>query len=747
MRALLLLGLLWVIIVITDATTTLSSGIPNNKQTMRLELAIGELLKCTRGKEVLCLLQITHDIRVCVTQKTSHCVMDNAVDVISERNNAYQQLRHTYCGLISSSGTHSSTSYYALGVITFKNFVQNLQFNQFSFEWQRSECRKHSVTLKNSKENKNMIFCGKRLPWTMIIADNEVVIHFTISAYRRYELVMFYSIYKIHWFDHFIQETMIYNNAPTSTMLSLFSHHVISQPSVMYMYILADPWQRIVIYVSWNVLSESDTILKIHDGPGRLSNYLAIFDNGSQTDDYSVTTAASAGFIHISQPRDGQVKLKIAVISGVSIFPECVIKERTIEVSSNSRYNAVCLGQFRSNGEYLEGASGLTSYAGIYIESFTFNGPHILVDEGPYNCQYGGIYISHLLDTPHKMIPFCESRHRFALYGGFLKISLLIVFYAGYVSGTIKTHFVYTTCLTNYLELTGYPVYFFNQSPTFDDSVHCRQVVCAPKEHERQPGCHVSFNSTNTAFGTTQVLVATTNVIHKCITEFYKNISSDTFNMTVLISKRWPLGGSDVSNMHGTLESPRPFRRVFLYLYNASINLHGQCLEKNSKQMFFMLKSSACQVKNHGKLHLINVGFIPAVSAKCFYAKIVIKHYLFKNSSNLIYKEGPDAHKGGEIRTSYQQNCHAKCRRYKFILLVLKRREDRLYVYTMNVGDYISTGYSHNGFRLKVVPPSTDCRCNIEVQMVHFQHEIGEHFQNPIPVAWSSTRGDLYSKR
>ena len=748
MRALLLLGLLFsVIVAITDATTTLSSGIPNIKQTIRLEYAIGEIRRCTMNKEVLNLVQTIHDLCVCITHETSHCVMDKAMNFISEKNNDYQKLKHKYCGLISSSGKHSSTSRYVLEVIMFKNFLQNLKFNQFYFEWQRSECQQHSVMLTDSTKNINKLFCGKRRPWTMIIANNVFVIHVTTSAFRKYELVLFYSIYKVQWLDHFIQEAMMFNNLTTYSILPLYSHHVTNQPSIKYLYILADPWQRIVIYISWNVLSESDMILQIHDGPGRLSNYLAIFDKESPNNKYSVTTAAYVGFIQMSRPRDDNVKLKISVISGMSNFPECVIKGRTIDVSSRGQDNTVCLGRHRSNGAYLEGVSGLTSYAGIYIESFTFNGPHIIFDEGPYNCQYGGMYISHLLEAPHKMIPFCESRHHFYLYSRFLRISILIVFYAGYVSGAIKTHFVNNPCLTNYLELTDYPGYFLDQLSTFDDSVICRSVVCAPKEHERQSGCHVSFNSTNVGFATTEVLVATTNAIHRCIAEFYKNVSTDTFNMTLLMSKRWPLGRSNVNTIYGTLEASHPFRQVFLYLYNVSISLHGQCSKQRQKQMLFMMKSSSCQQTNHGQLHVTNVGFIPAVSAKCFNANLVIKHYLYTNSSHLIYKEGPGAHKGGQIKTSYRQSCHAKCRRYTFMLLVLKRREDRIYVYTMNVGEYISTGYSHNGFRLTVLPPSPNCKCDIWVQMVHFQYAIGQHFQKPIPVAWSSSRGDLYSKR
>ena len=61
------------------------------------------------------------------------------------------------------------------------------------------------------------------------------------------------------------------------------------------------------------------------------------------------------------------------------------------------------------------------------INKFTFDSPHIIVDDAPHDCQYGGMYIANLIDQSDKMIPICESRQNFVIDRRLIKFTVLIV--------------------------------------------------------------------------------------------------------------------------------------------------------------------------------------------------------------------------------------------------------------------------------------------------------------------------------
>ena len=109
-------------------------------------------------------------------------------------------------------------------------------------------------------------------------------------------------------------------------------------------------------------------------------------------------------------------------------------------MSSSPAKNTVCHFKFHTSSEHV-GEGSYTAYTVVHINSFIMNGPHNLVDDDPHNCHYGGIYISHLIDTSYRMIPICENKYNLYITGRYIHMAVLIVWYAKYTSGSIEATF------------------------------------------------------------------------------------------------------------------------------------------------------------------------------------------------------------------------------------------------------------------------------------------------------------------
>ena len=182
-----------------------------------------------------------------------------------------------------------------------------------------------------------------------------------------------------------------------------------------------------------------------------------------------------------------------------------------------------------------------------------------------------------------------------------------------------------------------------------------------------------------------------------------------------------------------------------MYLYNATAVFTDVCDGMRNIQIMLKLTISACLKKSDGKISLSFPGFAHAASNDCYGRHLVIKHYL-ENATHLLYKEGIEEHTGGSLIVRYTDNCPVKCRNYTFLLLILKRNQNRIQKYKLDVDNTVFLGLSHNGFRLTVQPPLSQCRFDIDVRMQLPKYKIIKQAERP-PVFWSSPLGDLYTKK
>ena len=255
----------------------------------------------------------------------------------------------------------------------------------------------------------------------MMVRDTKAFILLRLEKYRSYKLAMFYSSYKPEWFAR--QSTIYRINKTSSSFWNLSLSNLNYENTKL---------------ASFSVhLTDINTTVVIHDGPGHLSLHLEEFEQNTPDGKYNVKTATFSAFIQIRMLIANNINLKIGSFTEPTRPQSCVKWIRYIKLSSNDKKNRVCLAEFNAQKRIIPGYGQLYFWT-IHIQTFIFTGPQILVDEENHNCQYGGIYIDNLNGDDKMMIPLCDSRDDFDLYSKLHKMKVLIVFFAGYSAGKIK---------------------------------------------------------------------------------------------------------------------------------------------------------------------------------------------------------------------------------------------------------------------------------------------------------------------
>ena len=156
------------------------------------------------------------------------------------------------------------------------------------------------------------------------------------------------------------------------------------------------------------------------------------------------------------------------------------------------------------------------------------------------------------------------------------------------------------------------------------------------------------------------------------------------------------------------------------------------------------LEVSVCQKTSYGKHFIRLAGYNHATSSDCYGYYHLMRH--LENSRHLIFREGLEEHTGGGITGTYSKHCPVTCRNCTFILLVLKRRQNRIEEYTLGVGNTVFIGFSHDGFRLTVQPPMLPCKCDMHVKMASPRYKIIKKI-NKRTDFWRTTHGDIFYKQ
>ena len=733
-----------IIFCVTYINAGLLTGKPNHNEILRFNYILSDITDCVWRDQNTNLFNSKLHTFSCMFNRISQCVESETVDYVREGDTLLlTEPKTTYCGIIASTGRINRGRKVIIKIKTHLNHLVNIKINKFNFEWRRTGCVVHNMAFIDSVDNIRKVFCGKRLPWIMVTGGHEAEVHITVSAYRIYQLSSFYSSYKPHWFDSFAVHHRLYVKSDVVSHLNFLHVFKGNELDVINYYLISDPWQVLVLGVSWNVSDASDSRIVIHDGPGHLSGILVKYTDTSANKKSHVQTTAFSAMIQITNIRNVTNNIEVTTTGLSGVNTGCHMKGTTFALSSSHVRNTVCLFTFHTPSEQVEEES-YTAYTKIYINEFTLNGPHSLVDDSPHNCHYGGMYISHLIDTSHRMVPICDNKYKLYVSGRYFHTAVLIVWFAKYTSGSIEARFEVTNCFTTYLELANYPNYSKHRTMSNAGNQACQVFACAPKEEHDQRNCEMIFITKSIAFGSAFIQTYLHQTLYNCIPEYREPRLEQTVSLKATFTENWPLGAPKTVTKYDMISKRVGLNAQFLYLYNATAVFSDVCEGMDNVQIMLMFERSVCYRLRQTQRLIKSPGNIHATSSDCKGHGHPMRHV--ENPTHLLFIEGLEEHTGGDLNVRYLKNCPLECRNYTFVLLILKRKQNRIDEYRLSVDNKIFIGLLHNGFRLTVHPPALQCKCDINVEMFHPSHKIVERPDKP-PVFWQLTYGDLFTKQ
>ena len=605
----------------------------------------------------------------------------------------------------------------------------NIHFSMLAFNfslYRHMLCQSHSITLV-SRDQKTEAYCGLRVPWTFIMQDHRVLLQFVISNNKEYTFKLFYSSFHPNWISN-VSRILKKSHPPLSSINYFSASLNLFEVNIVYYgyYIFARRQERLYISVA---LSDLRNIrLRIHDGPGPLSNTLVYIDGEKIDKALYIRSTAYAAFVWI-KPIDSEqntsVTFHIKLRRKVFTFRECASKyvNGILKLKSNKWTTVACVFNFGKPDEFV----------GFDVISFEFYGPSMFTDLTAFYCQYGGLEIE--VEENGGTFLTCENVQGLEIHSQHQSITLIVAWFSGYSQGHILTSTTLTYCRYFYADLPS-PAGLYNNSVDavlkFDSERMCNFLICRPSLDDSQTKCVFKLGPPDP--GTATIKVILKDYIYPCtpdssIVELYdRNIS-----MTAVFSDDYPFTLVNTTRSYAITQMfLKTSTETYNYLHNATAVVPHLCMRFGSyKQLAMHVIISTCSPTPPGFLafimivnnmpgltdHCLNVGFDITPAAKVNNKnKNYFNYFMYlrdkkriSNFSDLHFSENGYVHKTYEVRLIYMK-CPTECKTYKYSIYVKAVDNATIYEYTSNVGDYTLIQEHHRGFRISLSTDQAPCQ-------------------------------------
>ena len=672
------------------ASFTHWSVLPNRRSTLQQrKLLIRDVDICVRSSRVISVIDTLRSQLECVMIHLAHCVTALADD--SEQRNSLRCEQCNYCGFVAMGGRSYRSFTKIYHVTGLYRHIILLDFIKFDFEWSPNDCNTYGVSLSHYPRHNITLFCGKRMPWTMISQKSEITLQIRVAKYIEYELILFYSSVHPDWTGHVSQllsEYFTYVRAVNK--ISKGPWNLLHKLHRYEYFFLVTPWQRISVTLSRTHSSRptEQLRLEVYDGPGPLSFYLfqqSEFNTNQSGMTSAFSTVVRLTLTHYEKVNDVFIILK--AVNTTSQYEECG-SWKNLKLSSLGLKNKICKLSPKIQIHHHDTKFN-NSYPEFFIRKYIHNGVTFKVDGSPYNCHYGGLFIQ-FQGNPHSRISICRSTSNLKIYSQGTKIEILLVWYRKYSYGNISASVYVTQCITRYLE------FGFDHSGPLNATLMCQRVICAPLVHSRQKSCTVRLGESTHSIGTSQLRVSLMTTSGFCIPEYHNSSKAYTSNFTATYTENWPMGGRRHSLMQENIQFEIHFEHVFEYLHFGSISLPPICYKNDTQaQIGFIFIVSVCQLVSGGHISVNPLANIQNVDLSCKDISFNVKANF--NTSVFIYKESNTPQLGLSADVKFSTNCNTRCRNVNYTFEVWKKEERKIYEYAARVGEHIFTGYFHNG--------------------------------------------------
>ena len=652
------------------------------------------------------LIDMSMNIRRCFRKHLYHCVkskkqsgqhrgklkLDNTVD---ENGQPIMMSFHSnsYCGIIAVQ-SRSAVSHGMANTILIRGtrgYVIHISMSLFNFDWCSLGCSAHGLGIIDSADGDKIWFCGKRLPWTIVLRGREVQIQIQIMRGKHMNAIFFYNKIKADWVQYYTAH--IYNHPVVQSLLYSFllSSHIDRFRMHYYtIHVIVLPMQLIRII---GTKIDSGAVLVGYDGPGVSSKRLSLpkhlkHNYGYQTDGFRAFFSVR---IHNSQ----NLTLKLKVVNRrFDVMSGCKFRGGKLSRTSVGNITVNCYKQFTSRATSLRFA----------ISEFKFVGPTMLDNLGDLDdCQYGGLFFK----IKQKIVSICDDKYEYNVFQDGPSFTMVMLLYRGYSSGDIKATVYTEKCKTIHLDLI--PSVFSYSQMILQTSDGCLRVVCPSLNYDRSR-CNILYKIHERAIGVAKVKVKAYESLYACTKYMHENDTIYTYSAS--FSNDWPFVVAQRENVSSNIYH-RLYEFPFLYELNISIPYVCQS-NKLFNQLGVILQRTVCFIDQFNKpifrsLFMRNI-LMFQMTNECIF--ISYKTRLDVNTSFLYYEKAK-RQTGVEIFISYHPNCPNSCKNYTYNLRVWTKNENATDQYTGKVGETMFTGYYHNGFILEVIDPcpeNTGCR-------------------------------------
>ena len=698
----------WFVILFATLVTACAQQLTGSleNQSRYKALLLHDIASCVSQAHPLSLTQRYRDMIRCVQKQLSHCISKRPLPY-STSLTFLTRGRNSYCGSIWAKDEKPGMNFMGnISITVIDNHYLHLNFLNFNFSlFQHVHCSQHSLILVSWP---NEYYCGTRIPWTLILRENNVILLLAIHKYMAYNFKLVYSSFSPNWGQEMSMLRKRYFATSQIVVIDL-AIDILDVEIKNYQYYMITNWDRI-LRIQTSIIDISNTILKIYDGPGTRSN--SIFDSSKaiSSNNLNIYSTSFAAFLTMES-----IGLRVNTltnfyfgVSGVRFHHDKACHDfyksnddtmRQVLRSSNQR-NVYCFINISSPS--IRHSIRLTLY------TFRFSGSNMMTNLSPYHCQYGGlqIYINQL-----RKIRLCEDLNSAFLFSPTVSwLAYVFVSLVGYSQAILATAIsTPPSCNVYYADDLTSHKWDTEVKMTLQKATGCSVYICQPPLPDRETRCVIELGP---SLGPTEITVGRIDNFKLCD----NNIELD---MKYVASEDWPFNAGDNLAFRRYSISTR-LQMDFFYLYNSTLTFsQTHCWDDlYLLRVFVKMMISSCEFEPDPRsdgLYLVNniYRINHCENTRDFSREDMLTYVSTSGSKTLYFDLIYDRNSGEEgqfIHVGYT-TCVMKCRQYKYHTYFLDADGETVVRYTTDVGNNVLTHKPHKGYRITVFLFSNNRHC------------------------------------
>ena len=698
----------WFVILITTLVTSCAQQLTGSigNQSRYKALLLHDIASCVSQVNPLSLTQRYRDMIRCVQKQLSHCISKRPLPYSTSLTFVTRE-RNLYCGSIWTKAEKSGMTFVGnISITVTDNHYLHLSFLHFNFSLLRHmNCSHHALVLVSWP---NEYYCGIRIPWTLILRENNVILSLSIQKYMAYNFKLVYISFSPNWGSKMAMLRKRYFASNQIAVINL-PIDILDVEITNYQYYMMTSWGRILrIQTSNNDIS--NTILKIYDGPGTRSKNIFDSNKAITSNNLNIYSTSFSAFLTMESTglRVNTLTTFYFRVSGVKFNSDKACYDfhkptkntmRQILRSSNQR-NVYCTFNYSSpsirHGQHLT------------LHVFRFSGSNMMTNLSPYQCQYGGlqIYISQLTE-----IRFCENLNRaFSFYAAVSWVAYTFASFVGYSqAGLVIDIFLTSDCSYYYADDLTSRKWDTEVKMTLQKATGCSIYICQPPLPDRETRCVIELGP---SLGPTHITVGRIDNFKLCD----NNIELD---MKYVASENWPFNAGD-NLAFRRYSISKSLKMDFFYLYNSTLIFsQTHCWDDlYSLRIFVKIRISSCEFepdpRRNGIFLAHNIYRINhCKNTVYFLRKNMLTYFSNSGSKTLYFDLIYDSNSGKEgqfIHVGYKR-CVMECRQYKYHTYFLDADGKTVTRYTTDVGNNVLMHKPHKGYRITVFLSSNTKHC------------------------------------